>query len=128
LTLAEILNVKVNSHVASFLHHDPLTNLTISKPDDFRGYPELKRKLYSALSESDEGELSIAIPSQVSITTAGPTDNQTGASTSANTSSQASREYLPITVRIEYALRDPVDGLQFVLPSDAYPFVRMHPY
>ena len=29
---------------------------------DVHAHPELKRKLYSALAEGDEGELSIAIP------------------------------------------------------------------
>lgn len=32
-------------------------------------------------------------------------------------------EYLPITVTITYSLRNPVDGFQFVLPTDAYPYV-----
>lgn len=38
---------------------------------------------------------------------------------------------MPIVVRIEYSLRNPVDGIQFVLPTDTYPYVsvsnrRMH--
>jgi transcription initiation factor TFIID subunit 2 len=35
-------------------------------PDCHR-HPELKRKVYSALQESDEGELSIVIPKEVSL-------------------------------------------------------------
>jgi len=32
-------------------------------------------------------------------------------------------EFMPIVVHIEYSLRNPVDGIQFVLPTDAYPYV-----
>lgn len=32
---------------------------------------------------------------------------------------------MPIVVRIEYSLRNPVDGIQFVLPTDAYPYVSI---
>jgi transcription initiation factor TFIID subunit 2 len=34
---------------------------------DCHRHPELKRKIYSAMQESDEGELSIAIPTEVSL-------------------------------------------------------------
>src|SRR6266702_1484782 len=33
-------------------------------------------------------------------------------------------EFAPITVHIEYSIRNPSDGLAFVRPSDAYPHVR----
>lgn len=32
-------------------------------------------------------------------------------------------EFSPIIVHIAYSLRNPVDGFEFVVPSDAYPFV-----
>ena len=32
-------------------------------------------------------------------------------------------DFSPITVNITYSLRNPVDGLQFVLLTDAYPYV-----
>lgn len=38
-----------------------------SEAQDCHRHPELKRKIYSALQESDEGELSIAIPPEVSL-------------------------------------------------------------
>jgi len=44
-----------------------MTNLSISNPQDCHTYPELKRKIYSALADGDEGELSIAIPKEVPI-------------------------------------------------------------
>lgn len=32
---------------------------------------------------------------------------------------------MPIVVRIGYSLRNPVDGIQFVLPTDTYPYVSV---
>ncbi|KAH7906471.1 hypothetical protein BJ138DRAFT_1094071, partial [Hygrophoropsis aurantiaca] len=37
-------------------------------------------------------------------------------------------EFMPITVHIVYSLRNPVDGIQFVLPTDAYPYRVPHAY
>lgn len=34
-------------------------------------------------------------------------------------------EFMPIVVHIEYSLRNPVDGIQFMLPTDAYPYVSV---
>lgn len=66
-----IHSVTVASHQAEFVHHDPLAHINISTPQDCHTYPELKRKLYSALAEGDEGELSIAIPKEVSLRQSG---------------------------------------------------------
>jgi transcription initiation factor TFIID subunit 2 len=38
-----------------------------SEAHDCHKHPELKRKVYSALQESDEGDLSIAIPKEVPL-------------------------------------------------------------
>lgn len=32
-------------------------------------------------------------------------------------------EFSPITVKIEYSVRNPSDGLEFVFPTDTYPYV-----
>lgn len=61
----------VSSHRAEFVQYDPLANLAISNPQDVHTHPELKRKLYSALAEGDEGELSIAIPKEVPLKVSG---------------------------------------------------------
>lgn len=61
----------VASHRAEFVQYDTLANLTISNPQDVHTHPELKRKLYSALAEGDEGELSIAIPKEVPLKVSG---------------------------------------------------------
>lgn len=47
---------------ADFIHHDPTQTVSVSDATDVHLYPELKRKLFGAAAEADEGELSIAIP------------------------------------------------------------------
>lgn len=37
---------------------------------------------------------------------------------------QHATEFSPIQVRVTYHVRNPAEGIQFVLPSDAYPYVR----
>ena len=67
LLSAVIQSVTVASYPAEFVHCDPVANLNVSNPSDCHRFSELKRKLYSALAEGDEGELSIAIPKEVPI-------------------------------------------------------------
>ena len=71
MTPSAIHSVNVASHPAEFIHHDPLSNINIPNPQDCHNHPELKRKVYSALAEADEGELSIAIPREVSLKQSG---------------------------------------------------------
>ena len=64
---AVIQSVTVASYPAEFVHCDAVANLNVSNPSDCHRFSELKRKLYSALAEGDEGELSIAMPKEVPI-------------------------------------------------------------
>jgi hypothetical protein len=64
---AVIQSITVASYPAEFVHYDAVANLNVSNPSDCHRFSELKRKLYSALAEGDEGELSIAIPKEVPI-------------------------------------------------------------
>ncbi|TFK56505.1 hypothetical protein OE88DRAFT_1689584 [Heliocybe sulcata] len=134
-----IHSVTVASYPADFIHHDPLSSLSVSDPRDIHNHPELKRKVYSALAEGDEGELSIAIPAQVRLSKSGSSINGGIASEvgtpepqtpgpSTQPANPALSEYSPITVKIVYSLRNPSDGLQFIVPSDAYPFRVPHAY
>ncbi|KAG8762864.1 hypothetical protein FRC12_008808 [Ceratobasidium sp. 428] len=47
---------------ADFVHHDPTQTVAVSDATDVHLYPELKRRLFGAAAEADEGELSITIP------------------------------------------------------------------
>ncbi|KAI6112477.1 hypothetical protein EDD16DRAFT_1167057 [Pisolithus croceorrhizus] len=132
--------VTVASHQADFVHCDPLANVNISTPQDCHTYPELKRKIYSALAEGDEGELSIAIPKEVSLRQLGQSGHPTASGILSETATPEPQtpgpsfqtptgpEFMPIVVHIEYSLRNPVDGMQFVLPTDAYPYRVPHAF
>ncbi|KAF8665397.1 hypothetical protein AX16_000416 [Volvariella volvacea WC 439] len=136
-----IHKVLIGGHVADFVHHDSLANISMSSssnsdPQDCHRHAELKRKVYSAMAESDEGELAITIPKAVSLKqsghitaglvseTATPEPQTPGPSHVA----QTVPEFLPITVHIAYSLRNPVDGFEFVLPTDSHPFRVPHAY
>jgi transcription initiation factor TFIID subunit 2 len=141
-------NVTVGGHQAEFSHHDALANISMgssSEAHDCHKHPELKRKVYSALQESDEGDLSIAIPKEVPLrqtSTTGMVYNDgmthfvapflnanlySGATPEPATpnalAGQTMAEFSPIVINIAYSLRNPVDGVEFVLPSDNHPYV-----
>ncbi|PIL31521.1 hypothetical protein GSI_06223 [Ganoderma sinense ZZ0214-1] len=126
----DIHSVTVASHPADFVHSDPIANLTVSDATDVHHHPELKRKVYSALQEGDEGELSIAIPKEVSLRQSGHRAASGMVSEAAtpepqtpgHTSQQSLPvpEFTPILVNIGYSIKNPADGVQFVLPSESY--------
>lgn len=132
--------VTVASHQADFVHGDPLANVNISTPQDCHTYPELKRKIYTALAEGDEGELSIAIPKEVPLRQVGQSGHSTASGILSETATPEPQtpgpsfqaptgpEFMPIVVHIEYSLRNPIDGIQFVLPTDAYPYRVPHAF
>ncbi|KAF8963874.1 hypothetical protein BDZ97DRAFT_1701052 [Flammula alnicola] len=136
-----IQSVTVGGHPADFTHVDPLTNISMGGPaeaSDCHRHPELKRKIYSALQESDEGELSIAIPAEVPLKQSAHSSSGLSFANEVATPEPQTPgypqahstipEFSPITVNITYSLRNPVDGFEFVLPSDAYPFRVPHAY
>ncbi|KAF9075021.1 hypothetical protein BDP27DRAFT_1316349 [Rhodocollybia butyracea] len=127
-----IQSVHVGAYAADFVHNDPLSNLSngISEPDSHR-HPELKRKLYSALQEGDEGELSIAIPNEVSLKPtglSGPTFSDFSTPEPQAQPSQQVTEFSPIVVKINYSLRNPTEGVQFILPTETQPYRVPHVY
>ncbi|TDL26427.1 TATA-binding protein associated factor Taf2 [Rickenella mellea] len=131
----QIHAVTVGTYKADFVYHDPLAAIPTSDFNDCHRHPELKRKLYSALAECDEGELAIAIPRQVSVRTSGYVSNGVIESEVATPEPQTPgaplgtvTEFTPIVLNIEYSLRNPIDGFQFVLPTDAYPQRVPHCY
>ncbi|KAF7307415.1 Transcription initiation factor TFIID subunit 2 [Mycena indigotica] len=135
-----IQTVTVANQPAEFIHHDPLANLSLGGPPesiDCHRHPELKRKLYTALQEGEDGELAIAIPAEVLVKPAGGSENSmvndfaTPEPSTPGPSSQAAQtatEFAPICINIAYSLRNPVDGFQFVVPTESYPYRVPHAY
>ncbi|TFK17374.1 TATA-binding protein associated factor Taf2 [Coprinopsis marcescibilis] len=105
-----------------------------TEAQDCHRHAELKRKLYSAMQECDEGELSIAIPKEVPLKQSGQAtysmvnEVATPEPQAPGQSAQSVPEFSPIVVNIAYSLRNPVDGFEFVLPSDAFPYRVPHAY
>jgi transcription initiation factor TFIID subunit 2 len=126
-----IHHITIADTAADFVLQDPFANLGPTKPDDVHSFPEIKRKMFSAFSDADEGELSIAIPSSLlpvprSLQT--PTKDSLLRETQGalpNSTANPSSEFAPLTVVIHYSLRSPHDGVHFVLPTDTYPYVSM---
>ncbi|KAG9119594.1 hypothetical protein FRC07_005323, partial [Ceratobasidium sp. 392] len=87
---------------ADFVHHDPTQTVAVSDATDVHLYPELKRRLFGAAAEADEGELSIAIPTGFALHPSNaPVDVQ-----------GAERPDLPpFVVMIEYSVHNPTQGL-----------------
>ncbi|KAF7302980.1 Transcription initiation factor TFIID subunit 2 [Mycena kentingensis (nom. inval.)] len=129
-----IQTVTVASHPAEFVHYDPIANLNLGGPPesiDCHRHHELKRKLYSALQESEEGELGIAIPAEVVLKPAGNSGSTAVndlATPEPSTPGQTITEFAPISINIAYSLRNPVDGFQFVVPTESYPYRVPHVY
>ncbi|KAG8714750.1 hypothetical protein FRC11_007261 [Ceratobasidium sp. 423] len=98
---------------ADFVHQDPARAVTVSDPTDVHLHPELKRKLFAAGAEADEGELSIAIPPSFSLHPSNaPVDVQV---------SSDRPDIPPFVLVIEYSIHDPAHGLEFVLPTESHP-------
>lgn len=126
---AFVQSASVSGHPAEFSYADHLTGATVSDTRDVHRYPELKRRIYAAASDGVHGELSILIPPDVHVqsqragsraTSVAPDDAPTpGGSSSAN-------ELAPITVRVDYYLKDPTDGIQFMRPTADAPYRVPH--
>ncbi|EAU92262.2 TATA-binding protein associated factor Taf2 [Coprinopsis cinerea okayama7 len=105
-----------------------------AEAQDCHRHAELKRKLYSAMQESDEGELSIAIPKEVALRPSGHSSHplvrevSTPEPQTPGQATQSDPEFSPIVVNIAYSLRNPVDGFEFVVPNDAYPYRVPHAF
>lgn len=126
---AFVQSVSVSGHAAEFSYADHLTGASISDTRDVHRYPELKRRIYAAASDGVHGELSILIPPEVHVLSqrAGsralsiaPDEAPTpGGSSSSN-------ELAPLTVRVDYYLKDPTDGIQFMRPTQDTPYRVPH--
>lgn len=71
MPIPAIHSVTVGSYDAEFACSDPLANINLGSSSndaqDCHRHLELKRKLYSALQEGDDGELAVGIPRDVSL-------------------------------------------------------------
>lgn len=132
---AVIQHISCAGRPADYSYNDHLSSLSLSDPKDVHLYPELKRKLYAAASEGSGGELSILLPPDINVelqgaggTSAADHARSGSAVSDAPTPGGSAIDYAPITIKIEYLVRDPVDGLQFVRPTAEAPYRVPHLY
>ncbi|GAA5825196.1 hypothetical protein JCM3770_002346, partial [Rhodotorula araucariae] len=97
----------------AFSHLPPATP-ALTQPDNIHTYPEMKRHIWRAENEGEEGELGIAIPSGCIVPSA-------TASAAPTPGQQPQDEYEPFTIAIEYEVTKPGLGLVVVAPDEANP-------
>jgi transcription initiation factor TFIID subunit 2 len=135
--------VSIGKQNVEFAHQDSVTELQLSGATetevwDCHRHLELRRKLYSALQEGDEGELAIAIPKELVYQTISEgavlrtlafvfmlLTNFFGfvVGSTSGTPIPGGSEFKPIVIKIEYSLRNPADGFEFILPDEMHPNV-----
>ena len=119
--------------------------------DEKEKRPKKAKRTKVEHGSGDEGELSIAIPKEVLIRQSGhsaagivsegecgvasqnPSKPRCGSAATPEPQTPGMSilaaaplpEYAPIVVHISYSIKDPSDGVQFILPNDAYPYVRL---
>lgn len=100
----------------SFSHLPPLPP-ALSAPDNIHTYPELKRAIWRATNEGEEGELGIALPHGCVNPIPLPTPRE-GKDKDADKREQ---EFEQITFSIEYEVAQPGSGIEVVRPDDRNP-------
>ncbi|GAA5910197.1 hypothetical protein JCM8208_006756 [Rhodotorula glutinis] len=95
--------------------HLPPAAPSLTQPDNIHTYPEMKRHIWRADNEGEEGELGIAIPSGCIV----PTANASAAPTPGQPAGLD--EYEPFTIAIEYEVLKPGLGVVVVGPDEANP-------
>ncbi|EST05572.1 Bromodomain protein [Kalmanozyma brasiliensis GHG001] len=125
---ASVQSASINSHPAEFSYADHVTGATITDTRDVHRYPELKRRVYAAASDGVNGELSILIPPDVSVQSsrAGSRAVSMAPDDAPTPGGSASTELTPIMVRVDYFIKDPTDGLQFMRPTADSPYRVPH--
>ncbi|KIY69351.1 hypothetical protein CYLTODRAFT_420749 [Cylindrobasidium torrendii FP15055 ss-10] len=123
-----IHSVLVASRDADFACTDPVSNVSVGssmeEAKNSHNHPELKRKLFSAFQEGDDGELAISIPKEVALKQPA---NPFGLPSEAP-AEPPKDEFANIVLKISYSCRRPPDGIEFILPDDSYPYRVPHCY
>ncbi|GAA5972288.1 hypothetical protein JCM8115_005958 [Rhodotorula mucilaginosa] len=98
--------------------HLPPALPALTQPENIHTYPEMKRQIWRADHEGDEGELGIAIP-QGCIVRANT--GRTPATATATEQGPRLDEFEPFTIAVEYEVTKPGLGIVVVGPDDANP-------
>ncbi|TIB98529.1 hypothetical protein E3Q18_02027 [Wallemia mellicola] len=133
-----------------FTHRDPQSHINLAENEgkdgkvDVHRHPELKRKVYSALAQGDEGELSISLPPGCIVRGLGDNVQPEIPPSSADKdkedpkeqkeqkeqkeTTQNTQDFAPITIFVEFSITQPFEGLQVVKPTETSPYRIPHIY
>ncbi|GAA5938378.1 transcription initiation factor TFIID subunit TAF2 [Sporobolomyces koalae] len=112
-------SLRVPTVVPLDFSHLPPAPPTLTEPTNIHTYPELKRSVWRADNEGEEGELGIAIPHACIVRI--PRPGGETPSTSKNAEAPKPDEYEPFAVAVEYEVVKPGIGIVVVAPDDANP-------
>ncbi len=116
LSIHQVLYRSDQGDVRLGFSHQPPTTPTLTEPDNAHTYPELKRAIWKATNEGEEGELGISIPSSL-------LSKVTEGATPAGGREAKEDEWRAFNVVIKYSVDKPTDGVVAVGPDEANPSV-----
>ncbi|GAA6019407.1 hypothetical protein JCM11491_004818 [Sporobolomyces phaffii] len=116
-------SLRVPTVVPLDFSHLPPAPPTLTEPSNIHTYPELKRSVWRADNEGEEGELGIAIPQGcvVKVPRSGETPAVNTPANSKNAEPPKTDEWESIVIAIEYEVVKPGIGIVVVAPDDANP-------
>ncbi|GAA5961060.1 hypothetical protein JCM3765_006519 [Sporobolomyces pararoseus] len=118
-------SLRVPTVVPLDFSHLPPAPPTLTEPTNIHTYPELKRSVWRADNEGEEGELGIAIPQGCVVKVPKPVGETPSANTPAPSKKDAEApkpdEYESIVIAVEYEVVKPGIGITVVGPDDANP-------
>ncbi|BGP23606.1 transcription initiation factor TFIID subunit 2 [Rhodotorula toruloides] len=103
--------------------HLPPSTPALTQPENIHTYPEMKRQIWRAENEGEEGELGIAIPQGCIVRTSIGMGRTPGTVPTPAKDGLLPRtdEFEPFTVAVEYEVTKPGIGLVVVGPDEANP-------
>lgn len=99
--------------------HLPPAPPTLTEPGNIHTYPELKRAIWRATNEGEEGELGIGLPGGCLVKVASADGGN------AKEDAKKEDEWEPIVLAIQYEVIKPGEGIVVVGPDEANPSVSL---
>lgn len=110
-------SLRVPTSIPLAFSYLPPSPPTLTEPSNIHTYPELKRSIWRATNEGEEGELGIALPQGCIIKVAPPE----GATP--REEAKKEDEWEQIVISVEYEVTKPGAGIVVVGPDEANPSV-----
>ena len=103
----------------------PPTPPALTEPGNIHTYPELKRSVWRATSEGEEGELGVSLPLGTVTKVQAPDAGRTPATPKEEV--RREDEFEQVIISVEYEVVQPGEGIVVVKPDETNPSVSHHP-